>query len=150
MGWRNKGKLDERNMNNHDRAALGCAYCVGAATFLVMFLPCLLLVGWFYKNLFIYFALIFILLSVIFSYRIINKVAQDIEQDQRYQRYQILKSKYPRLWRQTVRRHFEKSLVKFIIDSIYDSIYHKSKSAVDEFLEEANKWEPPNTSKNQI
>jgi membrane protein implicated in regulation of membrane protease activity len=97
MGWRNKGKLDERNMNNHDRTALGCAYCVGTATFLVMFLPCLLLVGWFYKNLFIYFALILVLLSVIFSYRIIKKVAQDIEQNQRYQRYQIKIPKIPNI-----------------------------------------------------
>jgi membrane protein implicated in regulation of membrane protease activity len=70
---------------------------VGTATFLVMFLPCLLLVGWFYKNLFIYFALILVLLSVIFSYRIIKKVAQDIEQNQRYQRYQIKIPKIPNI-----------------------------------------------------
>jgi hypothetical protein len=38
-----------------------------------------------------------VLLSVIFSYRIIKKVAQDIEQNQRYQRYQIKIPKIPNI-----------------------------------------------------
>ncbi|GBC92525.1 hypothetical protein HRbin15_00995 [bacterium HR15] len=43
-------------------------------------------------------------------------------------------------------KHFRKPIIPFIMDAVRG----KQQSAMEEFLEEAEKWEPPNTFEEKV
>lgn len=124
---------------------IGCGWVIIALAIFIAWFPCILLGGWlFYGELAIYFISFAVVFSLTFSYFLTKQMVQEIDTDE-YRRYEVLKSRYPRLWREVIHRHFNKPLIPFVTDAIRDAFQGKSKSAMEEFIEEAEKWEPPNS-----
>jgi len=124
---------------------IGCSWIIIALAIFIAWFPCILLGGWLYRELPIYFISFAVVFSLTFSYFLTKQMVQETDTD-KYRRYEVLKSRYPRLWREVMYRHFRKPFIPFITDAIRDASQGNPKSAMEEFIEEAEKWEPPNYS----